>query len=139
MKKSYLYEEKDIGLVANSIMRDFKSHRKFALYGSMGAGKTTLVKWLIKELNCDDEGSSPTFTIANQYQSAVHGRVFHVDLYRLSKVQDVFNAGIMEIIDSDDYCFIEWPELIEEYMDASWVKIRIKTIDVGVRMITIGY
>ena len=99
MKKSYLYEEKDIGLVANSIMRDFKSHRKFALYGSMGAGKTTLVKWLIKELNCDDEGSSPTFTIANQYQSAVHGRVFHVDLYRLSKVQDVFNAGIMEIID----------------------------------------
>ena len=62
-----------------------------------------------------------------------------MDLYRLSKVQDVFNAGIMEIIDSDDYCFIEWPELIEEYMDASWVKIRIKTIDVGVRMITIGY
>ncbi len=138
MPKTYLYSQKDILSVAKSLLESHKKYRKFALYGSMGVGKTTLIKSLIKELKCDDKGSSPTFTIVNQYQSDVVGPVYHADLYRLSKLQDVFNAGIMEIIDGDEYCFIEWPELIEDYMDATWVKIRIKSIDAGARMIIVG-
>lgn len=137
MNKTYLYSENDIGSVAKSLIESLKKYRKFGLYGSMGAGKTTLIKCLIKELKCDDEGSSPTFTIANQYRSDIYGAVYHVDLYRLNTVQDVFNAGIMEIIESDNFSFIEWPELIEDYMDQSWVKLKIKTIDLGVRMISI--
>lgn len=123
--------------MANTLLNEYgKNHTKWALYGEMGAGKTTLVKSIIKELESDDEGTSPTFTIANQYDSKL-GKLYHIDLYRMNTIQDVFNAGILEIIESDQYCFVEWPELLEGYMDENWIKLRIVTIDVGVRKMTI--
>lgn len=78
----------------------------------MGAGKTTLIKEVISLMGSDDETSSPTFSIVNEYETD-WGKVFHFDLYRIKSESEAFDFGIEEYLDSDAYCFIEWPDKIQ--------------------------
>lgn len=122
--KSFIYSIESLDHVAEALLFQYPLARKWALYGSMGMGKTTLIKALAKKLGSIDEGSSPTFAIANQYQTISGLLIYHLDLFRLKSLEEAFNAGIYEIIQSrDSYCFVEWPELIEEWMDEEWIKI----------------
>ncbi len=76
----------------------------------MGAGKTTLIKEICRHLEVDDEVSSPTYALVNEYKSPKHGSVFHFDLYRLKNIKEVIEIGLFEYLDSGSYCLIEWPE-----------------------------
>lgn len=105
----------EIGNVAADILASYPDNRIFILKGEMGAGKTTLVKALCRHLGVVDETASPTFAIINEYASP-NGRICHLDLYRLKSVAEALDIGILDIIDSGDYCFIEWPELIEGFL-----------------------
>ena len=94
----------------------FSDHRKvFLFYGDMGAGKTTLIKELCKLLNVSDLVSSPTFSIVNEYLSDT-GPVYHFDFYRLKKETEALDLGYEDYIDSGSYCFIEWPEKIQNLL-----------------------
>ncbi|MEP7268160.1 MAG: tRNA (adenosine(37)-N6)-threonylcarbamoyltransferase complex ATPase subunit type 1 TsaE [Saprospiraceae bacterium] len=134
--KSFIYGLENMESLATVLLNDFKNYKKWALYGDMGSGKTTLTKKLIKLLGSVDEGSSPTFTIANQYQTG-QALIYHLDLYRLHSIQDAFNAGIYEIIQSESYCFIEWPELIEDWIDKDWLKIKILPLGESSRLLQV--
>ncbi|WP_242158425.1 tRNA (adenosine(37)-N6)-threonylcarbamoyltransferase complex ATPase subunit type 1 TsaE [Aestuariivivens sediminis] len=81
--------------------------------GEMGAGKTTLIKSFVKALESDDEVSSPTFSIVNEYESR-QGTIYHFDLYRIEDIEEVYNFGIEDYLNSDSWILIEWPELIKE-------------------------
>lgn len=98
-----------------SVSRDIISklkHKIVLLEGEMGAGKTTLIKEVISLMGSDDETSSPTFSIVNEYETD-WGKVFHFDLYRIKSESEAFDFGIEEYLDSDAYCFIEWPDKIQ--------------------------
>lgn len=82
------------------------------LRGNLGAGKTTFSQHLVKALGSDDEVTSPTYSIVNEYQSP-KGKIFHFDLYRLKNIEEAFDFGIEEYLDNAYFCIIEWPEIYE--------------------------
>lgn len=99
--------------------------RIFAFYGSMGAGKTTFIKAVCEALGTVDIVSSPTFTLVNEYRSIKGEPLYHIDFYRINKHDEVFDFGIEEYISSGSYCFLEWPELVEDILPPETVRVRI--------------
>jgi len=99
--------------------------RVFAFYGPMGSGKTTIIKVICDKLGATDLISSPSFTIVNEYRTSGGESLYHVDFYRIRKTEEVLDIGIEEYLSSGSYCFIEWPELVEEILPAEAVKVRI--------------
>ncbi|WP_324312703.1 tRNA (adenosine(37)-N6)-threonylcarbamoyltransferase complex ATPase subunit type 1 TsaE [Xanthomarina sp.] len=83
------------------------------LYGEMGVGKTTLVKALVKALGSKDEVSSPTYSIVNEYE-LINDKIYHFDLYRIKDIDEAYNFGFEDYLNSTHWLIIEWPELIEE-------------------------
>lgn len=82
------------------------------LYGDLGAGKTTFVKRLVAALGSEDEASSPTYSLVNEYE-ITDGKLYHIDLYRLNDTEEALDIGIEEYMYSGHYCLIEWPQVIE--------------------------
>ena len=99
--------------------------RLFAFYGPMGSGKTTIIKALCRELGAEDQAGSPSFTIVNEYRTKGGEALYHIDFYRIKKQEEVFDFGIEEYFASGSYCFMEWPELVEEILPPETYKIRI--------------
>lgn len=88
-------------------------HNILLLKGNLGAGKTTFTQFLLKKLESEDEVSSPTYSIVNEYSSP-KGKIFHFDLYRLKNIDEVYDIGIEEYLDNSFLCIIEWPEVYED-------------------------
>ena len=110
--------------------------RIFAFYGSMGAGKTTYIKAVCEAMGVEDAINSPTFAIVNEYEDAESNTIFHFDFYRIKSIAEVYNMGYEEYLYSNAYCFIEWPELIEELLPEETVKVTIEEGPEGQRKIT---
>lgn len=110
--------------------------RIFAFYGSMGAGKTTFIKAVCEAMGVEDAINSPTFAIVNEYEDADSNTIFHFDFYRIKSIAEVYNMGYEEYLYSNAYCFIEWPELIEELLPEETVKVTIEETPEGQRKVT---
>ena len=109
----------------------------FALYGKMGAGKTTFVKALCQELGVEDVVTSPTFAVINEYRSDIAGElIYHFDSYRIKKLEEVYDMGYEDYFYSGALCFIEWPELIEELLPGNTVRVTIEELEDGSRKLT---
>lgn len=87
-------------------------HNILLLKGDLGAGKTTFTKHLLHQLGSKDEISSPTYSIVNEYNTP-KGKIFHFDLYRLKNVEEAYDIGIEDYLDSGFLNIIEWPEIYE--------------------------
>lgn len=98
--------------VINEILPHLQ-HNILLLKGNLGAGKTTFSQFLLKNLGSQDEVSSPTYAIVNEYDTP-KGNVFHFDLYRMKSADEVEDIGIHEYLDNAFLCIIEWPEVYEE-------------------------
>ena len=110
----------------------------FALYGKMGAGKTTFVKALCEELGVTDVISSPTFAIVNEYRSDETGElIYHFDFYRIKKLSEVYDMGYEDYFYGGNLCFLEWPELIESLLTEDVTKVHITTEADGSRTISL--
>ena len=108
----------------------------FALYGKMGAGKTTFVKAVCEELGVTDMITSPTFAIVNEYRSEDTAElIYHFDFYRINKLEEVYDMGYEDYFYSGALCFIEWPELIEDVLPGDAVKVYIDELEDGSRKI----
>jgi len=124
-----IYEISEIDFVASRIWEDRNNHNIFCFYGEMGAGKTTLIKALCNHIGVIDDMSSPSFSIVNEYQCKDERLIYHFDFYRLNKVEEAFNIGIEEYFYSGEFCFIEWPERINEILPDKYLEININFID----------
>lgn len=93
--------------------------------GKMGAGKTTFIKSICKALNVEDEISSPTFSIVNEYHSAERGKVFHFDFYRIEDEEEAYDFGYEEYLFSGQICLVEWPEKISNLLPQKFGLIEI--------------
>ena len=110
----------------------------FALYGKMGAGKTTFVKAVCEALGVEDTVASPTFSIVNEYRANTGELVYHFDFYRIKKLEEVYDMGYEDYFYSGAVSFIEWPELIEELLPMDAVKVTIEEQEGGTRLISMN-
>lgn len=122
---------------AHAFVNAMGSHKVFAFYGSMGAGKTTLIKAICEELGVTETVASPTFSIVNEYRDAQGRSIYHFDFYRINKLEEVFDFGYEDYFYSGNVCFIEWPELIESILPEETVRVEIDVDDQGVRTLQI--
>ena len=111
--------------VSRQLLDAFPDSRVFALYGRMGAGKTTLIRELCRTLGVTGEVQSPTFSIINEYKTLSDDSVFHFDLYRINKIEELFDIGYEEYMYSGSYCFMEWPELAGDLLPDGTVRLEI--------------
>ncbi|MBR1800563.1 MAG: tRNA (adenosine(37)-N6)-threonylcarbamoyltransferase complex ATPase subunit type 1 TsaE [Bacteroidaceae bacterium] len=117
--------------------------RVVAFYGSMGAGKTTFIAALCRELGVTEPVTSPTFAIVNEYRTTAlspaggvgEGSIFHFDFYRIKRLEEAYDIGFEDYLDSGHLCLIEWPELIEELLPEDAVRVHITVNDDGSRSI----
>ena len=110
---------------ARSFLEKNPDKKVFAFYGDLGAGKTTFIKALCNELNVVDIVSSPTFSIINEYQNEKGMKIYHMDFYRLDNLEEAYDIGIEDYFNTNDYCFIEWPEKIDELLPNQTIFVRI--------------
>jgi tRNA threonylcarbamoyladenosine biosynthesis protein TsaE len=118
-------DKRYLSVAARQLLKYSGDKKIFAFYGSMGAGKTTIIKSICKSLGARDIVSSPTFTLVNEYRTTGGESLFHIDFYRIKKQEEVYDFGIEEYLTGDSYCFMEWPELIEELLPPETVIVRI--------------
>ena len=95
-----------------------KKAQLYTFTGSLGAGKTTLVQAMLKELGVQGAIQSPTYTYVCMYTAADGRKIYHFDLYRLNSLEEFSQAGFEEYLnDMNGICFIEWPEIIKPLLD----------------------
>ena len=110
---------------AKEFLNLFPGKKLFAFYGEMGAGKTTFIKALCEVLKTEDHTSSPTFSMINEYHTNAGEKIYHFDFYRIKNEGEAFDIGYEDYFYSNSYCFIEWPEKIENLIPENAVKVKI--------------
>jgi len=125
----------EINHIAARFIQAHPADRIFAFYGEMGAGKTTFIKALCEEMHVQDYVTSPTFALINEYKTDGNRSIFHFDFYRITNLSEAYDFGYEDYFYSGDYCFIEWPELIESLLPSIAVKVTIREIENGKRVI----
>ena len=131
-------DKRHLPAAAKQLLKYSENKKIFAFYGSMGAGKTTIIKAVCEYLGAIDIATSPTFTLVNEYRTASGESLFHIDFYRIKKQEEVYDFGIEEYLSGNSYCFMEWPELIEELLPPETVVVRISVGDREQRILSIS-
>jgi len=129
MKKIEINSLKGIQSAAQSFVSITRGYRKFAFYGPMGSGKTTLIKAICRELGATDVVTSPTFALVNEYKAGNGEILYHFDLYRINTIDELFDLGYEEYFYSNHYVFIEWAEKAEALLPDSYIKITLEEIN----------
>jgi tRNA threonylcarbamoyladenosine biosynthesis protein TsaE len=120
-----IHNQNELKGIAQPIL-DLYGNQKIILFDApMGAGKTTLIKELCVALGSPDSFSSPTYSIVNEYHYP-GGKIYHFDLYRLKNIDELYDLGIEEYLDSGHYCLFEWPQLVEDMININYKKIEIE-------------
>lgn len=117
--------EEELESVAGKIIDYAGEIKVWLLQGQLGAGKTTLVKAIGSILKVDDPMSSPTYSIVNEYETQDGDLIYHIDCYRLRHVEEAMDIGLEEYLNSNNYCFVEWPEKITSLLPAQYLIIDI--------------
>lgn len=126
----------DINEAAKAFVENIGTSTVFAFYGKMGAGKTTFIKAVCECLGVEDVITSPTFAIVNEYTSTTTGdTIYHFDFYRIKRLEEVYDMGYEDYIDSGSLCFMEWPELIEDLLPEDVRKVSIRENEDGSRSV----
>lgn len=107
--------------------------------GAMGSGKTTLIKQMCLELGVNENISSPTFALVNEYRDAEKNIIYHFDFYRLKSESEAFDLGYEEYFYSGNKCLIEWPEKIPNLIPASHFIINLKVQNDGERIFELNH
>ena len=123
----------DTNLLALALSKELQGKEKIILEGELGAGKTTFTKGLAKALGVEDEVTSPTFTIMNQYLGGKYP-LYHLDMYRIEKEEDIYELGVEDEIDNG-ITIIEWNKL--QSLTGKIIVVKIDVIDENSRKFNI--
>lgn len=119
----------ELDKVAEAVIDSLDGRTVVAFDAPMGAGKTTLIGRIARYLGSEDDTTSPTFAIVNQYEG--DRTIYHFDMYRIDRIEETLDFGTEEYLSSGELCLVEWPEKIEALLpdDTMVVKIEILSED----------
>ena len=130
----------ELDQAAQHLLAFAAQRRKMAFYGDIGAGKTTFIQAICKQLGVQKAVVSPTFALVNEYNyidaSSKEQIIYHLDLYRLKNIQEALDMGIEDRLYDENYCFIEWPELAETLLPEDTFKVFLNVQPNGKRVLT---
>ena len=129
----------DWDILAERLLAYAGTRRKFFFYGEMGAGKTTFIQALCRQLGAGEGVVSPSFSLVNEYRytdtAGRHCLLHHLDLFRLKDEQEALDIGVEDYLYDEDYCFVEWPEMMESLAPPDVVRIQIRPEGDSVRKV----
>ena len=137
MSYKVVYSLNKIDEISQLIIDKIKTVKTIMLRGELGSGKTTLVKSVLKRMGVNDSVTSPTFSIVNEYDFS-ENIIYHFDLYRIEKIEELDIIGFEDYIYSQNICFIEWPEIVLNKIDLQYLDIEIRNLDEDKREIIIN-
>ena len=126
----------EITAAAKTFLQAVGNRRVIAFYGGMGAGKTTFIAALCRELGVTEPVTSPTFAIVNEYRTGSGEPMYHFDFYRIERLEEAYDIGLYDYLDSGCLCLMEWPENIEELLPEETLKVHITVNPDGSRTLT---
>ncbi len=131
----------DLEMAAYKFMTEMDDFTVFAFYGQMGAGKTTFINELCRQLGVEtDTTNSPSFAIINEYRSDTTAElIYHFDCYRLENEQEAVDIGAEDYFDSGAVCLIEWPERIEGLLPDDTVRVDLTVSDDETRLLKVTF
>jgi tRNA threonylcarbamoyladenosine biosynthesis protein TsaE len=129
------YSLSDLSTVADQVLKLVKT-KTILFNGDMGTGKTTLIKALVKKLGSLDDVSSPTFSIVNEY-ATVDDLIYHFDLYRINSLEEAYDFGIEDYLETSHWVFIEWPDLIKDNLSGDFNVITLNLEEDNKRKLTL--
>lgn len=128
MKEIILNQLSQLPQIATQLLELAGDKKVFLFEAPMGAGKTTIIKELCKNLGATESITSPTFSIVNEYKGE-NGPIYHFDFYRLKNEQEAYDLGYEEYFYSGNYCFVEWPQKINSLLPEDAFLIKIDLMD----------
>jgi len=137
MPEFHIHNISELDAVAAELIAELGGRKKLAFSGDMGAGKTTLIQAFCRVLGVAQVVTSPTFALINEYYTARGESIYHFDLYRIEDTRELYDIGYEEYFFSDDYCFVEWPEMASELIPAEFTFIRITVNEDGSRLVVV--
>ena len=146
-KPSITFTEDALDAAAREFRANLGDRRIIAFYGTMGAGKTTFIAALCRELGVTEPVTSPTFAIVNEYavndklrmmtdERKEHSSIYHFDFYRIKRIEEAYDMGFEDYLYSGHLCLIEWPELIEDLLPDDTLRVHITANPDGTRTLT---
>ena len=115
--------------IAKWVLDKIEGVHLLAVEGEMGAGKTTFIKELCKQMGVEDKVSSPTFSLVNEYYAPKYGSVYHFDFYRMKDEYEALDMGLEDYLYSGYFCIMEWPEKIRNFLPPECARLKISVRD----------
>lgn len=125
---SIKYELQGIQEAARWLIEHLRNEKIWCFSGEMGAGKTTLIAEVCKQLGIIDSVSSPTYGLVNEYRYGT-AKVFHFDFYRIDNEEEALEMGVEEYFYSGNICLIEWPQKIASLLPTNYVQIDLRIFE----------
>lgn len=138
MKTIKIADTAALAAAAREFIADMGDRTVVALHGEMGAGKTTFINAMCKELGVEtDPTASPTFALVNEYRSDTTAElIYHFDLYRLESLDEAVDMGIEDYLDCGAVCLIEWPDIVDPMLPDDTIDLTIKVEPDGSRTLS---
>lgn len=133
----YKFNVNDLPHIAKEILLKVPN-KTLLFYGTMGVGKTTLIKEISKQLGVTDIINSPTFSLVNEYE-IVNDKIYHFDFYRIKTEEEALDIGIEDYFFSEYWKLIEWPEKVSNLLPPNSTKIKMHKNKNGTRSLTIVF
>ena len=125
----------ELDKVAEAVIDSLDGRTVVAFDAPMGAGKTTLIGRIARHLGSEDDTTSPTFAIVNQYEG--DRTIYHFDMYRIDRIEEALDFGTEEYLSSGELCLVEWPEKIEALLPDDTMVVKIEILSQSARRFVI--
>lgn len=129
----------ELDQVAKQLLQFAGARKKMVFSAEIGAGKTTLIQAICRQLGAREKVTSPSFSLINEYsfigQNEKESLIYHIDLYRLNTLQEALDIGIEDYLYNEAYTFVEWPDLVESILPDQLIRIKIEILDNSSRKI----
>ncbi|MFT3737529.1 MAG: tRNA (adenosine(37)-N6)-threonylcarbamoyltransferase complex ATPase subunit type 1 TsaE [Breznakibacter sp.] len=123
--------------IAKDFLVSYPDQHILAFWGPMGVGKTTFIKALCKTMGVEDTVNSPSFAIINEYTTSDNATIYHFDFYRIKRQEEAFDLGYEDYFYSGAYCFMEWPEKIEDLLPEKRLDLFFELLEDGSRAVRV--